>query len=235
MEESAMCHIARSSPGWKSPALSHLAPRFAAIALALFAASLAPAFTAAQSANPAPAIGIWAGMTSATFRGSDAPGPTYLAGFSAGLFTQLRLAPHLSLQPELEYTQKGSDEVDVSNAGNPFTMHIRLSYVEVPVLLRAEGSPMGAFTPFAVAGPEVAFKAGCGIVVSGLAGNYTCANLPEAESVDYGGVVGAGVAVRLAGRAYGLSVRYDAGVANAFAQNNAKNRAVTVLLGTVFR
>ncbi len=205
------------------------------IALAVAAATaFSSTIVNAQSTSSGPVVGIWAGMTSSTFRGSDAPGPTNLAGFSAGLFTQWRLSQHFALQPELEYTQKGSDEVDVTESGTPFTMHIRLSYIEVPVLLRAEGRPMGAFTPFAVIGPEVAFKAGCGIVVNGLQGSYTCANLPAQESVDYGGIVGAGVAARIAGRMYGLSVRYDAGMADTFSQNNAKNRALTVLLGTVF-
>jgi hypothetical protein len=206
-------------------------PRFAAVAAIAFSTALA----GAQSANTGTALGVWVGATSSTFRGSDAPGPTNLAGFSAGLFTQWHFAQHFALQPELEYTQKGSDEIDVTNAGTVFTMHIRLSYVEIPVLLRAEAVPMGPLTPFVVVGPEVAFKVGCGIVVSGLQGNYTCSSLPAAQSVDYGGVAGAGVAFRLGGRMYGLSARYDVGVANAFAGNDAKNRAATLLLGTVFR
>jgi hypothetical protein len=196
---------------------------------------IASAHARAQDANAHFPIGIWAGMTAATIRGSDASGPTNIAGFSAGVFSQLRLSSHFALQPEVQYTQKGSDEVAQDNSGNTYSMHIRVSYVEVPVLLRAEASPMGPFTPFAVLGPEVAFKTGCSLVLTGLAGNYTCASLPAAESVDYGGIAGAGVAFRVAGRTYGLSARYDVGVANAFANNEAKNRAFSVLLGTVFR
>jgi hypothetical protein len=199
------------------------------------ALAFAPAAVRSQSTGEHFPIGIWAGVTAATIRGSDATGPTNIAGFSAGIFTQRRLAPHWALQPEVQYTQKGSDEVAVSNSGSAYSMHIRVSYVEVPVLLRFEASPVGAFTPFAVLGPEVAFKTGCGLVLTGLAGDYTCASLPPAESVDYGGIAGAGVAFRIAGRTYGLSARYDLGLANAFANNEAKNRAFTVLLGTVFR
>ena len=208
------------------------------IALSLLSAAvtfIAPPPARAQGTGAHLPIGIWAGVTSATIRGSDATGPTDIAGFSAGVFTQWRLAPHWALQPEVQYTQKGSDEVALANGGGAYSMHIRVSYVEVPVLLRAEASPLGAFTPFAVLGPEVAFKTGCGLVLTGLPGNYTCASLPAAESVDYGGIVGAGVAFKIAGRTYGLSARFDAGVANAFAKNDAKNRAFTVLLGTVFR
>jgi hypothetical protein len=209
------------------------------IALSLLAAvAIAPVVsTPAQPQAPGGhlPVGIWAGVTSATIRGSDATGPTDIAGFSAGVFTQWRLAPHWALQPEVQYTQKGSDEVAMTNGGTVYSMHIRLSYVEVPVLLRVEGSPLGPLTPFAVLGPEVAFKTGCGLVLTGLPGDFSCASLPPAESVDYGGIGGAGVAFRLAGRTYGLSARYDVGLANAFKDNNARNRALTILLGTVFR
>jgi hypothetical protein len=218
-----------------SCALSRFAFQATTLAAAIAAALLTPAATRAQSASAGPAMGVWAGMTSATFRGSDAPGPTYLAGFSAAFFAKWHLASHLALQPELQYTQKGSDEVDATGGGPVYTMHIRLSYVEVPVLLRVEASPMGSVTPFALVGPDVAFKVGCGVVVSGLPGNYGCASLPAAESVDYGGLAGVGLAFNVRGRTYGLSARYDAGVANAFSGNNAKNRAVTILLGTVIR
>ena len=194
-----------------------------------------PAFARAQSAPSGPAIGIWAGFTSTTFRGSDAPGPANLAGFSAGVSTRWRLASHFALQPELDYVQKGSEELDLSNSGSLYAMHIHLNYVEVPVLFRADASPVGPVTPFAQVGPEVAFKLGCGIVVSGLQGSYTCADLPAQKSVDYGGVAGAGMEWKIGGRAFELSARFDLGLADAFEGNNAKNRATTILLGTVFR
>jgi hypothetical protein len=199
------------------------------------AIACAPAAVLSQSTGSHFPVGLWAGVTAATIRGSDATGPTNIAGFSAGVFTQWRFAPRWALQPEVQYTQKGSDEVAIANGGGAYSMHIRVSYVEVPVLLRGELPPAGPFTPFAVLGPEVSFKTGCSLVLTGLSGDYTCASLPAAESFDYGGIAGAGVAFRIAGRTYGLSARYDVGFANAFAGNDAKNRAFTVMLGTVFR
>jgi hypothetical protein len=201
--------------------------------VAALAAPLVPAAAHSQGGDRLP-LGIWAGVTSSTFRGSDAPGPTNLAGFSAGVFTQWRFAPYLALQPEIDFTQKGSDELDAAS-GSLFTMHIRLTYIEVPVLLRMDAPAVGPLTPFALAGPEVAFKVGCSVVVGGLAGGFSCADLPPAASTDFGGVLGAGVAFNVAGRRYGLSARYDAGFTNAFTGNDAKNRAWTLLLGTVFR
>ena len=215
-------------PTFRSP-WRGAAPR-ASLAL-LVTLVLAPALALAQS----PPIGVWAGLTQATFRGSDAPGPTYLAGFSAGIFTRVGLASRLSLQPELNYAQKGSDEVDLLADGSAYAMHIRLHYIEVPVLLRGEAPAVGPFTPFALLGPEVAFKAGCGLVVDGLSGSYSCSSLPAAKSVDYGGVIGGGVTVKLGGRTYGAAIRYDAGAADTFEGNNARNRAVTISLGTMFR
>lgn len=212
--------------------------RRSTLCCALVACTLAgaPAAARSQSAPSRFPVGIWAGATAATIRGPDATGPTNIAGFSAGVFTQWHFAPHWAIQPEVQYTQKGSDEVAfASSGGGAYSMHIRVSYIEVPVLLRGEASPVGPFTPFSVLGPEIAFKTGCGLVLTGLPGNFTCASLPAAESVDYGGIAGAGLSFKIAGRTYEVSARYDAGFANAFKDNDAKNRAFTVLLGTVFK
>ncbi len=202
--------------------------------LSMLTAAMLPA--AGIAPGGAPAIGAYGGLSMATFRGPDATGPTYMAGFTAALFARWRFDSHFALQPELQYVQKGSDEVDIAGNGMPYTMHIRLHYLEIPVLLRAEATSVWGLTPYAIAGPDVAFKVGCGTVVNGLAGGpYSCASLPAAEAVDYGGVVGGGVTFNVGNRMLDLSARYDAGIANAFAGNNAKNRTVTVLLGTLLR
>jgi DNA-binding transcriptional MocR family regulator len=71
--------------------------------------------------------------------------------------------------------------------------------------------------------------------VRGLAGSYSCNNLPERESLDYGAMAGGGVDFAIGGRTFTLSARYDWGVKDAFSNNDAKNRALSVLLGIRLR
>lgn len=211
------------------------APLASTFVAAILASPVTPGVMRAQSGSAGPLIGLWAGVTSSTFRGADAPGPTNLTGFSAGVSTQWRLARHWALQPELDFLQKGSYEFDLSGGGSLYATRVRLDYLEVPVLVRAAASPIGPLVPFAMLGPEIAFKVGCDVVVNGVPGNYSCADLPSAQTVDYGGIAGAGVDYALGRQLFTLSVRYDLGAANAFAGNDAKNRSVTVALGAAFR
>lgn len=199
----------------------------------LIGASLLSAAVAAQGFNRPvrTEFGVYVGGSSATIHGDSVPGPTHLPGFVIGASAQVGAGRRVSLQPELQFVQKGDNEVD-EFGGSAFTTRIRLSYVEVPVLLRVTGDAMGPrLRPFVVAGPAIAFKVGCGVTVTGLPGNYTCSDLPPAESVDFGAIVGGGVDFPLFRRRHTLQVRYDLGLVNAFKNNDAKNRALTVVFG----
>ncbi len=73
----------------------------------------------------------------------------------------------------------------------------------------------GGITPYLLAGPEIAVKAGSDVVVGGQAGNYTCA----------------GIDFRIGKRRYTMSARYDYGVRNVVKNNDAKNRTFGVVAG----
>jgi hypothetical protein len=202
--------------------------RFALTFAAAIIAAAAPAALSAQS--DAAHLVIYAGYTSATLHGDSVPGPTHTPGFALGVALTKPMSARFAFQPELQFIQKGDDETD-SYRGGTFTMHIRLSYLELPLLVRVTGGDLGGITPYLVAGPQIAVKAGCSIVVTGLAGNYTCANLPAAESMDWGAVAGAGLDFSVAGRPLTLSARHDWGLKDAFKDNIAKTRTASVVLG----
>lgn len=186
-----------------------------------------------QAASRDLAVGLLLGSSWSTLHGADVPGPSHAWGLALGGFARVRLVGRFAIQPELQFIQKGDNQVDIAGT-QTFTEAIRLSYVEVPVLLRVRAGTMGGFTPYLVAGPAVAFRAGCSVDVRGLAGTYTCANLPEAESVDYGAIAGGGLDVTIGARTCTLSGRYEWGAKNAFRRNEAKNRALSLLLGIQF-
>ena len=178
------------------------------------------------------AVTIYGGITLATLHGDSVPGPLHTSGFVGGAAFTWPIARYVAVQPELQFVQKGDDETDTFSGG-VFTEHIRLNYIEVPVLLRISSESEHGVTPFLVGGPEVAFKASCSIDVKGLPGtrNYTCADLPPAESTDWGVVAGGGMDVGVMGHALSVSARYDWGLRDAFKNNVAKTRTFVVLLG----
>ena len=175
-------------------------------------------------------VTIYGGLTRATLHGDSVPGPLHTFGFVGGAAVSWRVANHVVLQPELQFVQKGDDETD-SFSGGVLSEHIRLNYVEVPVLLRVSGTEIHGVTPFLIGGPQVAFKASCSIDVKGVSGNYTCADLPPIESTEFGVVAGGGVDAPIMGHAVSVSARYDWGLRDAFKDNLAKTRTLAVLLG----
>ena len=201
-------------------------------------AAIAAAATTARAQTDRAAITIYGGLTSATLHGDSVPGPLHRAGFAAGAAVAWRIGDHVALQPELQFVQKGDDEVD-SFSGGTFSEHIRLNYVEIPVLLRFSttldrlgmGESFHRVSPFVVAGPQISFKASCSIVVQGLPGNFTCADLPPAESTDWGVVAGGGVELPVLGQLLSVGARYDWGLRDAFKDNVAKTRTFVALIG----
>ncbi len=84
-------------------------------------------------------------------------------GAQAGVFATIPVRGDWSVQPELNYTQKGV-RVETSFApvdGGPATIDVDLDYVEVPVLLRFDAARNRAWHPFAVAGPSLGFRTRC--------------------------------------------------------------------------
>jgi hypothetical protein len=203
-----------------------------ALGCAMFAG--APIGARAQGSGDHTALGLLAGSSWTTLHGADIPGPTHAWGLALGAFARWGFGARFAFQPELQFIQKGDNQVDIAGT-TTFTEAIHLSYVEVPLLLRVHADPMRGVTPYLVAGPAVAIKSGCSVDVRGLAGNWSCANLPAAESLDYGAIAGGGVEFALGGRTYSLSARYDWGAKDAFKQNDAKNRALSLLLGIRLR
>ncbi len=83
--------------------------------------------------------------------GVTAPTNNMRTGFFGGAYLRLPVFFFLSLQPELNYVQRGF--VGASAGVGLFTT--QLDYVELPVLLRAEVD-LGPVQPYAVAGPSFA-------------------------------------------------------------------------------
>jgi hypothetical protein len=190
----------------------------------------------AQGAGTKVHFGVLAGATFAKVGGKDTEGENIKnrTGFAGGGFVGLGVSKNFEIEPEVLFVQKGAKVTDGST-----TTKLKVSYVEVPVLLklRFPGKSGGTVVPHIYAGPYLGFKAGCRI--SGTIGTTTisgsCADEDvNLKSTDFGATFGGGVDV---GRAI-IDVRYDLGlskIGDDASSNDIKNRAFYLLVGWTFR
>lgn len=90
--------------------------------------------TAQQSS--APSIGLKGGVNISNLITNEVDDKNALVGFNVGLYTNFPIVDKLSLQPEFNFTTKGS-EVTYNNLFDNGTRKFTLSYLEIPVLLKA--------------------------------------------------------------------------------------------------
>ena len=137
-------------------------------------AMAAPAIASAQVS-----LGFKGGVSFGTLS-NKAPDWKTRTGFAAGLALDIR-ASVIGIQPEVLYVQKGV-EFDGAPSASPDAP--RLSYIEIPVLLKVT-IPTPGIQPMFYAGPSVMFRLTCSF------GGADCTNM--VSSTDYGAVLGAGL------------------------------------------
>jgi hypothetical protein len=185
----------------------------------------------AQSANlPPRRFGLTAGVNSSTIGGSDVGNASRRTGFMAGALIVIPVSPTFAIQPELLYTMKGATSNDV-DVGSTFKMN----YAEIPVLLRVDIPASGGTKPFFYGGPAVSFKVSCDIEATSQ-GSTVSASCDELESqgvkvktVDYGVVVGGGLAFDVGGRAFTIGARYDHSLGKIVEDSDSKHRVISIL------
>jgi hypothetical protein len=147
-------------------------------------------------------------------------------GIAAGGFVTWGFTPRFAVQPEVLLVQKGGkNDLDEES--------FRISYIEVPVLLKyripAEGNGK-LFSPHAYGGGALAFKIGC--TAKSLTTTTDCEAVgDDIESTDFSLVFGAGVDI---GRAM-IDARYDLGLTKIEKEVDVKNGTFYLLAGWTFR
>lgn len=193
----------------------------------------------AQSAS----LGVKGGVTIATFGGADAGGPGNEAGFVGGGFATIALGDMFAIQPEVLYANKGAkwDVPEISGTG-----HLKFGYIEIPVLARVNGpaSAGGAFTPYAVAGPFVAFQSRCRLSAEDQSTSVSVAcDDPMFEGdlafkkTDVGVTFGLGTDVRVGRASLVLDARYDLGLTkidDSPLEADVRNQAFMIMAGVHF-
>ena len=83
-----------------------------------------------------PSMGVKGGVNFSNMYVEDVDDENMLVGFNVGLFANMPISSKLAFQPEFNFTTKGS-EVTYSNIFDNGTRKFTLSYLEAPVLIKA--------------------------------------------------------------------------------------------------
>ena len=177
--------------------------------------------------------GVKVGLNSATIGGSDASGQS-ITSFNAGIFATFNVAGLLALQPELLYTLKGYKmDYPVATIQEPIPFGSgnvtgKISYLEIPVLLKLNTSSFSIIRPNIFAGPEVAFKLSSKATSGSPSSEQDLQNI---NATDFGIIVGAGININLPVTTIMVDIRYDIGIRDLNSYSNPpdiKNRVLSL-------
>jgi hypothetical protein len=161
--------------------------------------------------------GLTAGLNLATLRGDDVENTSRSTGFHVGGMLLIDLAGPVDVQPEILYTQKGSQIEDfiLDVGGGDQAVQdatFRLNYLQINGLVRYS-PPTGPVRPVFFGGPYLAFELSEEIDVE--SGDSSVMGTSETEffsSTDVGAVIGGGVEAALGFGTLQVDVRYVPGL-----------------------
>ena len=178
--------------------------------------ALATVLSALLAAAPAAAqglrLGAEVGLTLSTFSGGGAGGlDHHRSGFTAGVTAAYRIGEVVDVESGLLWIQKGA-EGSIQGFEEPIEADVRLSYLQVPVLLRVTPFAGRAVRPSFSAGPVLSFETRCRMEhePGTLAMLIGCEDDGRARA-DLGLRLGAGLAWRLGRAEVLLDGRYELG------------------------
>lgn len=181
-------------------------------------ALMALVFVAAGAGTAAAqaAIGVKAGANFSTLAGAEESGS--LTGLTAGAYLGFGLGDRLAVQLEALYGMRGGTGVNIAadslDAAAP-PSDVRLSYVEVPLLLRA-GYPGERLLASVFLGPYAGFLLSCRLTLEdgseGDCDDNTRASWFSPRSTEYGLLVGGGLDWAMGESTIFVDVRYALGL-----------------------
>ena len=111
-----------------------------------------------------------------------------------------------------------------------------MNYIQVPLLVRVSaGGGSGRARPFVFAGPAIAIRASCDFEFreGGVSTSVSCDEIEESgakfKSVDYGVIVGAGLAFDVNGKTFSVGARYDHSLADINDGSGIKHRVISLM------
>lgn len=158
-------------------------------------------------------LGLDAGLTLATFRGTDVEGLDTQTGATAGLTVERQIHDLVWIGTGLGWVQKGATGT-LTGFEEPLATDLQLDYLQIPLLFGVGLASDGRVRPIAFAGPAVAFELSCEVrtAPAELALTLGCPEDDSRRQTDWSAVLGAGIEYD-AGRALvRVTGRYDHGL-----------------------
>ncbi len=176
--------------------------------------------------------GVMAGLNLANLGGDDVENVDTRTAFKVGGFVSFPVSETVNIRPEVYYTMKGATQ-KFDYMGTTVKLTYKLSYVEIPVLLRLN-LPLenASVLPGIFVGPALAIKTG-GKVKAEAEGQSEESDIEDMKSMDFGVVFGLGVNVS----GFMLDVRYNLGLTtidDSADPDDVKNRVLSFNIGYGF-
>lgn len=164
-------------------------------------------------------------------------------GFHGGIFMEKPLNEYLSIQPEVNFIQKGGSESDNDELVDFSDEDVTLSYIDVPLLLKINIPLDGGISPFITAGGYVGYLLDAKVDFGGEQEDIS----DEVKDISYGLLFGVGANF---GKFF-VEARYDYGLSNIFDDDlfgdeldgefddfgfdfKVRNSGITIAVGVMF-
>jgi hypothetical protein len=158
------------------------------------------------------------------------------SGYCFGGFISFSFNDFLGLEPEIMFTTKGAKET-LFNPWNIGTRTWKLSYLEVPLLLKMKFPVSNIFQPYLYGGPYYSIKLSGKLDYSTNGKNSEEQNIEFLKSSDFGLNFGGGLRISIGARAaISLDARYSLGLANILDsdEGSIKTRNFFIIIGFSF-
>ncbi|MCC5943742.1 MAG: PorT family protein [Bernardetiaceae bacterium] len=157
------------------------------------------------------------------------------ATFVGGIYGQLAFVGMFSLQPEILYHSKGAKETYFLGNTEVGSQTINLNYIEIPVLFKLRLPLSKKFLPNVFIGPYYATLLNANQTISGNSNNLMVINNFDANSSDFGGVIGGGFDIQAKNVFFTVDARYGIGFSEVVDGFSSRNNNLTLMTGIGFR
>ncbi len=212
-----------------------IVPRF--VAVCLFIGGASP--LRAQASNQPWQIGVSGGVNLSQISGGGSSDISNRTAGSGGVYAVIPISDGWSLQTGALLSMKGWQR---DEPGTHDLTVARLTYVELPLLLRYDAAINDKAGGFLYAGPGFGFRTGCSIAETthstGQTASLTCDAIASAssgtltfKSFDPGAIGGVGLRFDVGRAAVVATAQYELGLSTISNALNAKNRTASFGLG----
>jgi hypothetical protein len=175
-------------------------------------------------------LGAKAGLAVSNFVGDDDPEFSSKANFTGGFTFRHELSRNFSIQPEFLYAVKGAKtqtEIDGVLADVSF----RVTYLEVPAILRYSITPRSGISPVLAAGPTLSWNADARVKFKAVGSDLEFTEADDSiESFDLGMAAEVGLDFKWDLRTISTGIRYTFGLSQLVSDSESNRRNGTLAI-----